>query len=88
VPSPGSSNSQDSFPAGGGAGGGGSGSMDGYQGYPGYAPGGNNADYPGSQRGNQPAAPSPIQGRFDGPKDWTLSLIWLSYKIRFSFKEN
>ncbi|XP_076262071.1 trithorax group protein osa isoform X4 [Rhynchophorus ferrugineus] len=52
VPSPGSSNSQDSFPPGGGGGG----SMDGYGGYNGYPPSGN-PDYP--QRPSSQSAPSP-----------------------------
>ncbi|XP_030756458.1 trithorax group protein osa isoform X2 [Sitophilus oryzae] len=51
VPSPGSSNSQDSFPPGGGGG-----SMDGYGGYNGYPPSGN-PDYP--QRPSSQSAPSP-----------------------------
>ncbi|XP_066259081.1 trithorax group protein osa isoform X2 [Euwallacea similis] len=54
VPSPGSSNSQDSFlPSGGG------GSMDGYGGYNGYPPSGN-PEYP--QRPSSQSAPSPHGG--------------------------
>nr|XP_023018213.1 trithorax group protein osa isoform X3 [Leptinotarsa decemlineata] len=52
VPSPGSSNSQDSFPPGSGGA-----SMDGYSGYGGYPPTGN-ADYP-PQRPSSQSAPSP-----------------------------
>lgn len=56
VPSPGSSNSQDSFlPTGGGGGG----SIDGYGGYNGYPPSGN-PEYP--QRPSSQSAPSPHGG--------------------------
>lgn len=54
VPSPGSSNSQDSFPPGSGGG-----SMDGYGGYNGYPPSGN-PEYP--QRPSSQSAPSPHGG--------------------------
>ncbi|CAH1103269.1 unnamed protein product [Psylliodes chrysocephalus] len=56
VPSPGSSNSQDSFPPGSAAGA----SMDGYGGYGGYPPSGN-PDYP-QQRPSSQSAPSPHGG--------------------------
>ncbi|XP_050519280.1 trithorax group protein osa isoform X2 [Diabrotica virgifera virgifera] len=55
VPSPGSSNSQDSFPTGSGAA-----SMDGYSTYGGYPPSGN-PDYP-PQRPSSQSAPSPHGG--------------------------
>lgn len=59
VPSPGSSNSQDSFPAPGSGGG----SMDGYGGYGGYPPTSGNPDYPPSQRPSSQSAPSPHGGK-------------------------
>lgn len=68
VPSPGSSNSQDSFPPGSAAGA----SMDGYGGYGGYPPSGN-PDYP-QQRPSSQSAPSPHGGKFVLIGESTVSL--------------
>ena len=85
VPSPGSSNSQDSFPAPGSGGA----SMDGYSGYSAYPPS-NNTDYNSQQQrpSSQANAPSPHGGAGSGKIEIILiySIVTNIY-IYLIFKE-